>query len=156
MKSFRRLLVLTGLCLVSAGWFWMSAASTQAAPEEAPAAAPVESDMHEFMEYVYEPAYKRLKASMATAPENNQGWKAIKGDALTLAEAGNLLLIRQPKEDAADWAKHSQLTRESGAALYQAAKAKDYATARKQYETLLIRCNACHDQFAEGEHQLTP
>ena len=31
-------------------------------------AAPVEDSMHEFMEYVFQPTYLRLKASMAAAP----------------------------------------------------------------------------------------
>jgi hypothetical protein len=45
---------------------------------------PVEMDMHEFMEYVFQPTYKRLKSSMASEPADNV-WKGIKSDALILA-----------------------------------------------------------------------
>jgi hypothetical protein len=40
----------------------------QVATQTATGANPVESDMHEFMEYVFSPTYERLKASMASLP----------------------------------------------------------------------------------------
>ena len=120
--------------------------------------APVEADMHEFMEYVFEPPYKRLKASLAAAPaaDDRAAWKAIKSDSLILAEAGNLLLGRPPEKDAADWNSHSMKVRDTGALLYSAAKKKDAVEARKQWAGLLENCNACHKQFAGGEHMLEP
>lgn len=127
-----------------------------AADQEDTSAVPVEPDMHEFMEYVFQPAYKRLKEQMATEPKDNQGWKAIKSDALILAEGGNLLLIREVEEDQADWNKLSVQSRDLGAELYQAARSKDYPAAKKHYQAMLTKCNACHTQFAHGEHQLQP
>ncbi len=129
-----------------------SALAQEAAPED----KAVESDMHEFMEYVCEPPYKRLKASLATAPADNAAWKGIKSDALILAEAGNLLLRRPPEKDAAAWVAHSKKVRDTGALLYAAAKKKDAVETRKQWEGLLENCNACHTQFADGEHMLKP
>lgn len=64
---------------------------------------PVDDDMHHFMEYVFEPNYKRLKALMAAKPKDKQTWKSIKGDSLTLAECANLLLTRASDEDADQW-----------------------------------------------------
>ncbi len=117
---------------------------------------PVEGDMHEFMEYVFQPTYKRLQKSMAVEPADKAGWKGVKADSLVLAEAGNLLLHRGPKEDSVAWDDLSVTMREDGGRLYQAAKAKDFKLARQHYERMITRCNACHDKFAEGEHQLTP
>ena len=51
----------------------------------------VEDSMHEFMEYVYQPTYKRLKTSMKAEPADRNGWKAIKADSLILAESANRL-----------------------------------------------------------------
>ena len=119
-------------------------------------AQPVESDMHEFMEYLFQPTYNRLKPLMAGAPSNNAGWKGIKADSLTLAEGGNLLLSRVPDEDSEKWLEWSVAVRATGGDLYQAAKKKDFAAARKHYEAMLTKCNACHTHFAEGEHQLSP
>lgn len=125
--------------------------ATLAVPTE-----PVETDMHEFMEYVYQPTYRRLKSAMASAPADNAGWKAIKADSLILAEAGNLTLMRGPEDDVADWNRFCVQTREHGKSLYTAARKKDFDTAHKSYVAMLKSCNACHDQFAGGEHQLTP
>ena len=116
---------------------------------------PVDDDMHHLMEYVFEPAYKRLKVSVASEPEDKAGWSAIKGDALTLAESSNLLLHRLPDDDSEDWIKLSVESRTAGSELYQAARKKDYEATLKQAEILLNSCNACHDAFADGEHQLS-
>ncbi len=125
-----------------------------AAPDGAP--RPVEKDMHEFMEYVFQPTYKRLKQSMAAEPADRGAWKGIKSDSLILAEGGNLLLMHTPKEDAALWNELSVAVRDSGGQLYEAAKKRDYKTARQHYAVMLNKCNACHDKFAGGEHQLAP
>ncbi len=129
-----------------------SALAQEAAPED----KAVEPDMHEFMEYVCEPPCKRLKAALATAPADNAAWKGIKSDSLILAEAGNLLLRRPPEKDAAAWVAHSKKVRDTGILLYAAAKKKDTVETRKQWEGLLQNCNACHTQFADGEHMLKP
>ena len=144
--------------LLTAGWFWFGSMTVRAAPvgDSKAAAAPVESDMHEFMEYVFQPTFKRLRPLMGAAPVDNQAWKSIKADSLILAEGGNLLLIRQPEDDATDWVKHSVQVRDFGGQLYRAAKAKDYPSARRSYESMVTNCNACHQQFAGGEHILTP
>lgn len=116
----------------------------------------VEDSMHEFMEYVFQPTYKRLKVTMAAKPENNAGWKAIKSDALILTESCNLLFPRTPDEDGADWKKHTVASRTNGAKLYKAAGAKDFDKATDAYKTMLESCNACHRQFEDGKHILTP
>jgi hypothetical protein len=121
-----------------------------------PAPQVVEKSMHEFMEYVYQPAYQRLKPAMAAAPADNAGWKILKGESLVMAEAANLLLDRAPAEDAADWKTLSVNVRTHGGELYAAAKKRDFAAARSAYETMLKNCNACHDQFHKGKPQLAP
>lgn len=117
---------------------------------------PVEDSMHEFMEYVFEPGYKRLKLEMAKDEKDRAVWKAIKGDALTLAEAANLLLARAPKEDGDDWKAYAVSTRKAGQVFYQAARAADGAAASSAWREMLVNCNACHQQFADGKHQLAP
>lgn len=159
MRSQTRFYPLTSLLLlVTAGWLSSTGSPLQQLPaaDQKETAAPVEPDMHEFMEYVFQPTFKRLQPAMAAVPADNQGWKAIKAESLILAESGNLLLIRKPEEDVADWVKHSVQVRDFGGQLYRAAKAKDYPTARKHYEAMVRNCNACHEQFAGGEHILTP
>ena len=129
---------------------------SRAGDDDKPAPQPVEKNMHEFMEYVFEPGYKRLREVMAQEPTANDQWKAIKGDSLALAEGSNLLLMRSPDEGRADWDRFSVAVRQDGTALYQAARAKDFEAAKKHYVTMLGSCNRCHDQFAGGKHQLKP
>ncbi|MEJ7592281.1 MAG: hypothetical protein WKF77_12090 [Planctomycetaceae bacterium] len=119
-------------------------------------AAPVEDSMHEFMEYVFQPTYLRLKASMAAAPIDNKGWKAVKSDALILAESCNLLFVRKPDEHGDDWAKHATASKTHGAELYKAAKEKNFEAATTAYKMMLNNCNACHKQFEDGKHILQP
>ncbi|MEX0718559.1 MAG: cytochrome c [Planctomycetaceae bacterium] len=135
---------------------WSNATSAAVAQPAGGAAAPVEDDLHEFMEYVFEPTFERLKAAMAAKEKDDAKWKAVKSDALILAEGGNLLLIRKPDEDAADWTKHAVAARDAGGELYRAAKAKDANAAGTRYRAMIARCNACHEQFSAGEPMLEP
>jgi hypothetical protein len=149
------------LTAMTVGLFWSGspphpAARAAEGEGQKSEAAPVEEDMHEFMEYVFQPTYQRLKTQIASQPADNQAWKGIKSDALILAEGGNLLLIRKAEEDQADWNQHSLQVRDLGGQLYRAAKAKDLQASRRHYEAMLTHCNACHQQFAGGEHQLKP
>jgi hypothetical protein len=153
------------LCLALAGLCATVAMSSNApvtagyAPRTSPIdgeVVPVEDSMHEFMEYVFQPTYLRLKQSMAAAPADNKGWKAVKSDALILAESCNLLYGRAPKEHGEDWVKHATASKEHGAKLYGAARAKDFEAATSAWKTMLDSCNACHKQFENGKHILQP
>ena len=157
IRSLRFLLV-CGLVIAALFATIQSLPSVNADPPELIAGdvEPVEDDMHEFMEYLFQPTYKRLKVSMAEEPADKKGWKAIKSDALILAEGGNLLLAHVPDTDGADWTKHSVVVRRHGGDLYRAAKAKDYAKATGSYRLMIEHCNACHKQFENGKHILEP
>lgn len=116
----------------------------------------VEDDMHEFMEYYFQPTYKRLKAVMAKEPADAKGWKPIKADSLILAEGGNLLLHRMPKKGGDLWRKLSIAVRTEGGKFYHAAQKKNWKDSRAHYERMLKNCNACHQEFARGKYQLAP
>ena len=125
-------------------------------PSTEPGPKPVDVTMHDFMEGAFLFPYRRLKEQMATEPTALPAWKAIRSDALILAEGGNLLLIRTPKEDVADWNRYSIESRDAGQAMIKAAKKKDFEKTTEHYKQMLVHCNACHDQFANGKHQLEP
>lgn len=129
------------------------AAATPAPVDEAEV---VEEDMHEFMEYVFQPTYRRLKAAMAEKPADRSGWKAIKSDALILAESCNLLFARTPEDNGSDWNHHAAASRKDGAALYRSARDQNFEKASTAYKSMLENCNACHRQFEDGRHILSP
>ena len=117
---------------------------------------PVDTNMHDFMEGMFQAPYLRLKVSIASEPKNNIGWKAIRSDLLILAEGSNLLTLRKQEKDQATWDEHSVASKQDGEIAFKAAKKKNFAETRKAYESMLVHCNACHTSFADGKHQLAP
>lgn len=132
------------------GW----AAEPSKAPPGTP--EPVEDDMHEFMEYVFQPNYGLLKKSLAKAPTTKEDWFHLKAGSLVLAEGGNLILLRGPEEDREEWIEYATAVRNLGGKTYRAAQSQDFKAARSNYEAMITKCNACHQHYADGEHQLTP
>ncbi len=117
---------------------------------------PVETNMHEFMEYVFQPTYRRLKPAMDSSHAAEPAWKTIKSDSLILAETSNLLLLHTPPKDPGKWNETSVAVRDAASQLYKFARQRDFAASRKTYEQMLTSCNACHKQFAGGKHMLSP
>lgn len=117
---------------------------------------PVDVNMHDLMEGMFQLPYRRLKAAMEKEPTDPPAWKALRSDALILAEGSNLLLIRKPENDAADWIKYSVASRDAGAEIVKAAKKQDFAASKEAYVRMLDHCNACHKQFEKGKHILKP
>lgn len=120
------------------------------------AMVPVEADVHEFMEYAFEPFFHTLKSALEGAPADKNAWKSVKANALVLAENGNLLMLRGPEENSTAWNRLATEMRDQGKQLYQAAKKRDYSASRQQYERFVEKCNACHHEFADGEHLQKP
>ena len=117
---------------------------------------PVDTNMHDFMEGMFQAPYRRLKEAVANEPKDNTGWKAIRSDLLIMAEGSNLLVLRKPEKDHAKWDELSLASKQAGELAFKAAKLKNFAETRKSYEAMLVHCNECHKVFANGKHQLTP
>ncbi len=132
--------------------------SARAEAQDAAASDPqaVEPDMHEFMEYVFQPTFGELKKAMQEKPKDKKGWFAVKSGALILAEGGNLILLRGPQDDREAWNRYAIAVRLHGGELYRAAQKQDFEAAPKHYTAMVKSCNACHQQFAHGEHLLMP
>lgn len=116
-------------------------------------------NMHHFMEYVFEPRYKEIKETI-NLPPSKPGFKKIKSCGLTLAEAANLLMRRTPEdateEEKLTWVRYAYDVREHAASLYQAAREKNHSKVVATYRQTIGKCNACHQQFADGKYQLSP
>jgi hypothetical protein len=125
-------------------------------PSTAPELVPVDTNMHDFMEGMFQAPYRRLKESIAAEPKDNNGWKAIRSDILILAEGSNLLLLRKQEKDQPKWDEFSLASKQAGEMAFKAAKTKNFAESRKAYESMLVHCNDCHKTFANGKHQLAP
>lgn len=159
MKATFKTRLLT-ICAVVCLTAWVASPSLNhlvAATEEvASDLDPVETDMHEFMEYINQPTYKRLKAAMQAEPTDNQGWLELKSGSLILAETGNLIMLRGPQEERGEWTEYAKSVRQEASQMYRAAHDKDFTKATDSYHKMLNACNSCHKQFANGEYQLSP
>lgn len=80
-------------------------------------------------------------------PKDEKDWAAVRHSAITLEEAGTLLLRRTPVHDLAEWAKDARMLADAGAAAYKAAQSKDAAALATVAVPLDQSCTACHKQY---------
>ena len=77
---------------------------------------------------------------------NEREWAALRHSALTLAESGNVLMMRRPG-DQGDWMKDAKTLVDVGTAAYRAAQAKDMKALAALAEPLDASCTTCHKQY---------
>jgi hypothetical protein len=77
-------------------------------------------------------------------PADDKDWADARRSAMTLAESGNLLIMRNRS---ADWVADARLLTDVGTSAYKAAEAKDAKGLEAQAERLDASCTTCHKQF---------
>ncbi len=114
----------------------------------APRLVPV-AETRLLMEGMVNPNFEGLKGLLKEKPADADTWRIARGQAILVAEAGNLLLIRPPRTRVAQdaWAPRAVELREAGVRLAQAAGTKDYVAARAGLANLANACNRCHESF---------
>jgi cytochrome c556 len=80
-------------------------------------------------------------------PKEEQEWAAVRRSAATLAETGNMLMLRGRARDQVDWLKDVRLMVDAGNAAYKAAQAKDASALAAVGSALDASCTACHKQY---------
>src|SRR5215510_1243307 len=81
--------------------------------------------MKQLMVEIIHPSSNEIQIAASRAPTSDQEWAAVKRSAMTLAESGNLLIMRNR---AGDWVSESRSLIEVGAAAYKAAEGRDAKT----------------------------
>lgn len=101
------------------------------------------------MEGLADPNTQALGKLLANKPKDAEAWAFARGQALLLAEAGNLLLMRPPRNKAGEeaWQTHAADLRDQATGLARAAAAKDYLQARTALAGVGNACNRCHQTF---------
>ncbi len=124
------------------------AQSQPAKGKAAPRLEPV-AETKLLMEGMAAPNTRELGRLLAGKPKDAEAWAFARGQALLLAETGNLLMMRPPKtkEGQDPWLTHAADLRENATALARAAGAKDYLQARTSLAALANSCNRCHQTF---------
>lgn len=101
------------------------------------------------MEGLAQPNFKALDRYLKDEPADADAWQFARGQALLIAETGNLLMLRPPKSAAAEdaWMKRATDLREKATSLARAAAAKDGTKGRAALVAVANSCNRCHETF---------
>jgi len=154
MKRARRL---CSLLLLAGGIAATSlSAQTRRAPERLP--PPEEPFTPKFealaetkllMEGLSQPNYRALEKHLqGKGPQDGETWTFARGQALLIAETGNLLLLRPPRNAGRDtWMRRAMDMRQSAGNLARRLGNRDLARSRAALLDLTNKCNSCHQTF---------
>ena len=101
------------------------------------------------MEGLAKPNFDGLAKHLKDRPADGETWSFVRGQALLVAESGNLLMMRPPKTKAAQdqWMARAADVRAAGSKVAKAANDRDYLAARAAHAELANACNRCHERF---------
>jgi hypothetical protein len=86
-------------------------------------------------------------------PKNEHEWSLLRGQALMLAESGNLIMMAGRARDQENWIKYSKIMIDLGKTAFKAAQAKDLDGIRALNDPLNEVCVNCHLQYRPGYHK---
>lgn len=93
--------------------------------------------------------FRGLEKLLKQEPAGVDAWTFARGQALLIAETGNLLMMRPPKGEAQGiWFDRATNLRSTATQLAAAASAKDYVKTKALFMTLGKACNSCHQAFS--------
>jgi len=101
------------------------------------------------MEGLAHPNYRALEKHLeGKGPQDGDTWMFARGQALLIAETGNLLLLRPPRNDGRDmWMRRAMDLRASATDLSRRLANHDLQRSRTALSDLAIKCNNCHQAF---------
>lgn len=128
--------------------------AAEAAPEKLKAPAKVVpkfdalAETSLLMEGLALPNYRGLEKHLKDKPGDAETWAFVRGQALLVAETGNLLMLRPPRNNGQDaWFQCATELREAAAALAKHAGNRDHDRSRTALLTVSNSCNRCHQTF---------
>jgi hypothetical protein len=90
------------------------------------------------------------EGSQEIRPKTEEQWTAVRNAAITVAEAGNLLMLVPRAKDGGEWMKRAQEMVNTGEEAIRAAEAKNadrlFTVGGDIYES----CSNCHRQYMEA------
>ena len=101
----------------------------------------------EIMRWMIYPTSNDIFNVQRTVPRNDFEWEKLERSALTMAEAGNLLMIGTRVKDQGGWIKNSKMLIEVGVRALKLAKAKDGDALAALNEDLNTACVTCHQEY---------
>lgn len=109
------------------------------------------ADTRLLMEGMLNANYRSVGKLLKNKPADRETWVFARGQAILIAESGNLLLLRPPKGTGRDsWMRLSMEMRSRAVALATAAAGKDHAKSLAALADLKASCVRCHQTFRVG------
>jgi hypothetical protein len=100
------------------------------------------------MEGMTLPNYRGLETQLQKKPADAEGWTFVRGQALLVAESGNLLMLRPPKNQGQDaWMRLAADLRDRATDVARQAANRNYEKAVNSVGDLTAACNRCHQTF---------
>jgi hypothetical protein len=124
------------------GLFLLPPAVFAQTPSDAPF-QPVATMKQLMLDVIY-PASNSVLLAINREPADDKEWAEVRRGALTLAESGNLLIMRNR---AATWVADAKLLMDAGGAAYKAADAKDPRALAAVVDRINPSCTTCHKQY---------
>jgi hypothetical protein len=92
--------------------------------------------------------YRSMQRLLKEKPKDNDTWTFARGQALLVAETGNLLLLRPPRNNGRDtWMKLAMDMRSKAGAVARLAGQRDHEKVQEALSALTTSCNRCHQTF---------
>lgn len=108
------------------------------------------------MEGLNQPNFRGLERLLKDKPGDVEAWTFARGQALLIAETGNLLMLRPPRAKAQDvWMERAAELRDAATTLARAAGKRDWERSQNALRDLAGSCNRCHQTFRVAV-RLTP
>jgi hypothetical protein len=100
------------------------------------------------MEGVAVANFRGLERLLKEKPNSTEAWTYARGQALLIAETGNLLLLRPPRTKGRDtWQQRAMELRSSATDLARLVAARDLERSRAALQNVANVCNRCHQTF---------
>jgi Cytochrome C' len=148
-RPFRSVL----LGAIAGGLFFAGDATPQLPPRGSGPARPrpkleAVAETKLLMEGLLQPNFRGLDNHLKQRPADLDTWTFARGQALLIAETGNLLMLRPPKTAGQDaWMERATELRERATRLAQQAAARDPDRCRLALIEVAATCTRCHQTF---------
>ena len=141
--------------LVGVGAARVDAQKTPGSAGKAAATGPIKpvATVVEIMETMTIPFSNAIFEAGGEAPKDDKGWAAVRGQAVALAEAGNLLMLGSRAKDSAAWMKFSRAQVDAAEVVAKAAAAKNADQFSTAADALYETCAECHKVYLKGSVQ---
>jgi hypothetical protein len=133
------------LCALSAT-SWLAVPMSAQAPSS-DALQPVATMKQLMLDVIHPASNSVLLAINRGGPIDEKEWADVRRGAMTLAESGNLLIMRNRT---AAWVADAKLLMDAGTAAYKAADAKDARALSALADRIDASCTTCHRQYRPG------